>query len=134
MNDAAALIAELDRDLAENGELVKLRRSALGPNNKAVFPVDVDTMAMIRGYRPYEVAAGSGITQQDVSFIISPTNIEARNWPGTAASEPLTDKRVPVKGDVLITSRGPLTVQSAAGLYVDNTLVRIEGSARGRQV
>jgi hypothetical protein len=134
MIDPQKLIDELDASLAENGETVTLRRTVLGPNNTAVAPVDVKTKAIIRGYKPIEIAAGSGITQQDVNVILSPTDIERRNWPGTAMAQPGTAKRIPLKGDFVITSRGPLTVQAGAGIYVQDVIVRIELQARGRQV
>jgi hypothetical protein len=133
MTEAESLISELTSALAEDGETITLRRTVLGPNNKAIFPVDVETMAIVRGYQPYEISAGSGIMQQDVKIVLSPADIELRNWPGTGAQQPGTDKRIPVKGDIALTSRGPLTVQAGAGIVVQDVLVRIELQARGRQ-
>ncbi len=123
-------VAALDRALDRGGEVVTLRR-VVGAATQ-VF-IDVKVRAFLRGYDPSEL--GGEITQQDQRFILSPTEIDRAQWPGglPIASPPSTvDPRIPRKNDVLLTSRGKLTVQSAAGLYPEGELVRIEGRARGQ--
>lgn len=124
----AGTIARLDDSLARRGETVTLRR-VVGAANQ-VF-IDVTVRVLLRGYAPNELVGG--ITQQDQAFILSPTQIDAAQWPGGTppTSGPPVDQRIPRLNDRLITTRGVLTVQAAAGIYVGDVLVRIEGRARG---
>lgn len=113
-----ALVDELNSGLAMAGESVSLRRLATPPATGFIY--QVDCLAVIRGYSPSELAAGSGITQEDQKMILSPTALTAAGWPG-----------VPRRGDRVVTNRGVMTVQAAAGLYVQDALVRIELTVRG---
>lgn len=123
----AGRIARLDAALARVGEDAKLRR-AFGTQ---AIPVDVTIRVQLRGYQPHELVGP--ITQQDQSFIASPSQINRAQWPGAAVppAGPPVDQRIPRLNDRLITTRGVLTVQAAAGIYERDTLVRIEGRARG---
>jgi hypothetical protein len=125
MSTPAEHIARLDRSLARNGETIQLQRLT----GTQGISFEVQPRARITGYRPEELIAGSGITQQDVKVILSPTQIERKGWPG--AQPQAGDKRVPLKNDRIIRQGRPLTVQAGAGIYVDGTLVRIELQARG---
>jgi hypothetical protein len=116
------MIDALDAGLADTGEQVRLLRMARSPQTGIVAEVTIHTM--IRGYSPIEVAAGSGISQQDQKMIFSPTPIRAAGWPGTA-------NPIPREGDRVVSTRGVLTIQAAAGIYVKNVLVRIEAQVRG---
>ena len=122
------IIAELDEDLAAGGEDAILRRS-FGTQQ---IPVDVSVRVHLRGYDPSELVGL--ITQQDQKFIMSPTQIDQAQWPGATVPQapPPNDKRVPKLNDTLVTTRGKLAVQAAAGIYVRDVLVRIEGRARGQ--
>lgn len=127
MSTPSEHIARLDRALADKGETVRLQR--LTGTQQIAF--EVECAAFIRGYQPADLIAGSGITQQDVKVILSPTEIERAQWPG---GQPQTtgDKRVPARNDRIIRNGRPLTVQAATGLYVGGELVRIECQARGQ--
>ena len=122
-----SIIADLDFALAEAGENVTLRRNA----GTQLIPFDVENIkAIMRGYAASELVGE--ITQQDQSFILSPTEINRYQWPGfRTGTTSAIDDRVPRKNDIIISSRGKLTVQAATGIYVQNVLVRIEGRARG---
>jgi hypothetical protein len=120
---ADEVIGELDAALAEAGETVRLLRMT-GTGAQSRVLKEVSCRMVLRGYRPSEVSQGSGITQQDQKAIFSPTPIIAANWPGDG-------RYVPRNGDRLISTRGVLTVQAAAGVIVDDRLVRIEAQVRG---
>jgi hypothetical protein len=116
----AGAIAALDRQLAAHGENVTLTR---------VGGASVTVRAFVRGYAPDQLVGG--ISQQDVKIICSPAEIDAAGWPETPQVTAAGDKRIPRRGDMVKTSRGPAAVQSAGGVYIDGTLVRIEIQARG---
>lgn len=124
---AEEMIAALDAALEASGEDAILRRTY----GTQLIPVDVTVRVLLRGYQPNELVGQ--IFQQDQAFILSPTAIIRAQWPGAAPvpAGPPTDKRVPRQNDALITNRGRLTVQAAAGIYPGGTLVRIEGRVRG---
>lgn len=114
------LIDDLDAGLAENGEAVRVLRLATPPATGVAKEADCN--ALIRGYQPSDLVPRSGINQQDQTAIMSPTVFNAVAWPAPG---------IPRQGDRIISNRGPLTIQACAGLYVGNTLVRIEASVRG---
>lgn len=124
----AAAVAMLDRQLAKHGEDIVLQR-IVGTQNQAV--VEVEVRAHVRGYSPEELIAGSGLTQQDVKIILSPTQIEAAQWPGGTPDPTVTDKRVPVRNDRVLRNGRAYAVQASTGFYPDGELVRIELQARG---
>lgn len=133
MTEAETAIADLDRELAATGEPIRLERLTLGPGGLQI-PFGVDCPAYVRGYQPAELS--SAIIQQDVKLVVSPTPIARAGWPGprvtrAGASPSQDDPRIPRKGDRAITSRGTLTVQAAAGIFVGSELVRIDIQARG---
>jgi hypothetical protein len=123
MSMADEAITELDAALAEVGETVRLLRMT-GTGAQSRVLKEVSCRMVLRGYQPNEVVQGSGITQQDQRAIFSASPIIAANWPGDG-------RYVPRAGDRLVSNRGVLTIQAAAGLYVDNRLVRIEAQVRG---
>ncbi len=87
-------------------------------------------MTVLRGYKPEELVGE--ITQQDQDFILSPTEINNARWPGYFSTQTKNnDARIPRRNDVIISTRGNLSVQAAAGIYIGETLVRIEGRVRG---
>lgn len=114
-------IEALDRALARSGQSVTLRR---------LPTVDIeDVPALVRGYSPQELV--DGITQQDSLVIISPTQINAEVWPGAQVSGQ-KDIRIPSKnrGDLCIINNETRSVQAGVGIYVGDTLVRIEFRVR----
>jgi hypothetical protein len=116
------MIDALDDALAQSGESIRLLRMNAPPATGIAH--EVTCLAMMRGYAPLEVVVGSGITQQDQKAIFSPTPILTAGWPGTA-------NPVPRVGDRVVSVRGVLTVQAAAGIYVQGVLVRLEAQLRG---
>lgn len=116
-------IAALDDALETAGETVTLRRLAKPPATGII--AEVVCKGLLRGYAPSDLVPGTGIGQQDQKMILSPSAIIAAGWPGGGGSP------VPQQGDRLRTNRGTLTVQAAAGIYMADTLVRIELQAKG---
>lgn len=124
--DPESLIFDLDESLGEVGESVTLRRTF----GTELMPIDVVCRTVLRGYQPQELVGE--ITQQDQNFILSPTEINNARWPGYFSTQSIgVDARIPRKNDVIISTRGNLSVQAAAGIYINNVLVRIEGRVRG---
>ncbi len=121
-------IADLDRELAERGEPVRLQRL----NGAARIPVTVECLAFVTP-RAQPEALVDGVLQRDYDVVLSPTAITAAGWPGAAPRFRDQDPRVPIKGDRILTARGPLTVQVAFGraMGVPRTLVRIDAIAGG---
>lgn len=130
MTEAESLIADLDAALAESGEDVLLQHLTLGPAGTQI-PFSVTCRAVVRGYTPEELIAGSGIIQKDRRVILSPTEITGAGWPGPMPVATDVDKRIPRNGDRVIRNGLPMMVQAAEGIYVQGVLVRIEAQARG---
>lgn len=128
---AANEIAELDAALAEDGEDIVLRR-VKGSSLATQVNVDVTCRAFVRGYAPNELVGS--ITQQDVKVILSTTQIDAADWPADEAdSTSPIDPRVPRKnrGDKCVIAGRVLSVESAKGILIDGTLIRIDMQCRG---
>ena len=119
-----AAIAMLNRQLATHGETIRLQR-LIGTQQ---IPFEVTCRAFVRGVTltPSEIVPG--ITQLQSDVIISPTEIDAQNWPGPASSAAaaLADRRIPIKGDRVFMKGKPCNVEYAHGKYVGGDLVRIE--------
>ncbi len=119
-------IAELDSALAEDGEDIVLRR-VTGTTLASMTFEDVTCRAFVRGYDPRELVAG--FTQQDSRVILSSTEINAAGWPSDAPSSPPTiDDRIPRKnrGDKCIIASKVRNVEAGVGIYIGDTLIRIE--------
>lgn len=87
-------IADLDADLAEDGEDFILRRVVGTGTN--VVNIDVKCRGRIDGVSVAEIAAG--IKSTDLNVIFSPTQINNAQWPGgTIPLQPPfnVDQRVP---------------------------------------
>lgn len=110
-------IAQLDRQLARNGQTVTLRRgSAETPEATATVK------AFVRGYKAEELVGD--IDQTDSKVILSPTGLVAQGWPGG----------VPVKGDWITIDGEVRTVEAVGTVKLIDVVVRIElqvlGAAR----
>jgi hypothetical protein len=126
VTDAEREVYELDKALAADGEDIVLRR-VRGNSLATMSWVDVTCRAFVRGYRAEELVAG--FTLQDSHVILSPTQIDAANWPGDAADSPPTiDDRIPRKnrGDLAFIASKKRSVEAGVGIYMGDTLVRIE--------
>lgn len=122
-------IEKLDRMLAERGEDVTLTRT-VGTANQG--KTSVKCRAFVRGYKPDELVGP--ITQGDSKVSISPTEINAAQWPGgqaLGAQAPGTDPRVPRKGDQMIIQGRTRAVEAAEPIYKQGVLVRINIHVKG---
>lgn len=128
---AAQEIADLDRALALDGEDIVLRR-VKGTTLATQQNVDVTCRAFVRGFAPNELVGA--ITQQDSRVVLSPTQIDAADWPADEAdSTSLIDPRIPRKnrGDKCIIQGRLCSVEAAKGIWIDDTLIRIDMTVRG---
>ena len=125
--EAAAAIRALDRALSIAGEDFILRRP-IG-NNQAWLPVTC--RGKVAGFQPHELLpiAGSGVVLGDSKLVMSPTQIDAAQWPGGYVVGPTTagDQRVPKPGiDQVIVQGKTRSIAAAAPTYIDGTLVRLD--------
>jgi hypothetical protein len=128
---AAQEIADLDHALLLDGEDIVLRR-VKGTSQATTVNVDVTCRAFVRGFSASELVGA--ITQQDSRVIVSPTQIDAADWPADEAdSTSLIDPRIPRqnRGDKCIVQGRICAVQAAKGIWIDGTLVRIDMVVRG---
>lgn len=116
----ADAIAILDRQLAEHGQTITLRRNG-SPN------VDVSLSAFVRGYEPREL--NGGVVQGDSEVTISPTGIGS--WPGALAQSDGSDTKVPRKNDKVLIAGRLRNIEASAPIYIGSTLVRINLQVRG---
>lgn len=131
MTPAEREIFELDASLTNDGENIVLRR-VKGASLAAQQNVDVTCRAFVRGYAPNELVGA--ITQQDRRVILSPTQIDAADWPADEAdSTSLIDARIPRKnrGDKCLIGGKLHSVEAAEGILIDGTLIRINMQVRG---
>lgn len=118
-------VAALDRHLAAHGEDVILRRG-LGTQQ---VPVDAPVRAFVRGLRPEEIVGS--LTQTASKVVLSPTDIEAAQWPGAQAGTIVGDPRVPRRGDKVVIQGRARAVEFAAPIYLGGELTRIELTVLG---
>ena len=87
-------IADLDSVLAQDGMTIELRSTTPGTSDY----FDIEVRAFVRQFRPEELVGG--ITQSHRHIIMSPTEIEAQDWPGPVQSATSTgrDLRIPEEG------------------------------------
>jgi hypothetical protein len=114
LNTAASIaIADLDEEIADNGQTVTLRRGT------AAAPVATATVkAHVRGFKPDELIGG--IDQNDSKVILSPSGLAG--WPGGA----------PIKGDwITIGTGSPRSIVAAEPVKMNDVLVRIELQVKG---
>lgn len=116
-------IAMLDRQLAAHGEDVVLQR-VTGTTNQAVF--SANCRARLLQPSPTTPLA-AGLVQDNLRYILSPTDIDAAQWPGPAVlPAPSGDRRIPRKGDRLIVQGIARTIQNATARIIDGTVVGVE--------
>ena len=111
----AAMIMNLDRDLAFTGETVTLQRTAIDGSTGAITVTqEVTCPAKFRTYFPQDLQAGD---VQDINVILSPTGIGAFGLPSR-------DDRIVIDGN-------PSNVEQIGPLYFDGQLVRVNLLCRG---
>lgn len=124
------IIADLDAELTDDGEDIILRRPS-GTGAAQTFN-GVTVRAVVKGVSDKQISAG--ISQAELNFIISPTQIDAANWPGTPVADPPfdVDPRVPVpQKDQIIAGGKVRTVTFIDAVTVNGVLVRINGRMTG---
>lgn len=124
-------IDALDEALAAAGEDVILRR-IVGTGTASVN-VDVTVRASVRRDATAMELVGT-LAQGEDAVIISPTQIDAAQWPGGqpesgAVHQP--DPRVPRINDTLIIQGRPRKLKMVQPILVDGELVRINMVAAG---
>lgn len=132
-----SLIADLDDALgavgtdAGVGEDVVLRRP-LGTGSAQQF-IPVTVRARVSALTAEQISAG--ITQTDLNFVVSPSQINRANWPGgimAQASQFVQDPRIPLAAKDQMICRGKVrTITFVDAVYVGNELVRINGRMMG---
>lgn len=131
VTEAEREISELDATLAVDGENIVLRR-VKGTSVATTQNVDVTCRAFVRGYAASELVGA--IAQQDRRVILSPTQIDAADWPADEAdSTSLIDPRIPRKnrGDKCLIGGKLHSVEASEGILIDGALVRINMQVRG---
>jgi hypothetical protein len=108
-------IAALDEALKAVGQDIVLRR-VLGANSSTTN-VDVTCRALVRTFEPEELVGGIAQTMSKV--IISPSEINAADWPGG-------DPNIPQRLDQVIIAGHVKNIEAVNPIYVRGVLVRIE--------
>ena len=116
------LIAALDRALATaGGEEIVLRRR-LGDDVYATVTCIAKIDRIGGGESP------AGIRLSEFSLIMSPTQINKAQWPGTGSSSDGVDPRIPRENDtddIIIRKQPPRVVTVSDPKYVAGELVRL---------
>lgn len=123
-----AAILMLDRQLAKNGEPIRLvKRAGLG-----VVSFEVTCQAMVRGYDAEALTKDQSLTQLHRQVILSPTEITEKGWPGAQLNTPTSvDPRVPVNGDEVIFNGVSYRVERGLPIKMMGVLVRLELRVKG---
>jgi len=123
-------IDKLDAALAVSGEDVIIRRIV---GTKNTTNLDIVVRANVRTVRlPEELV--SGVSQDDLRVIISPSEIREAQWPGggTEHAPPFNvDRSIPVRGDRLIVKGRMYRVETVNPIAVEGEVVRIEMMTKG---
>ncbi|NGP18918.1 hypothetical protein [Devosia aurantiaca] len=102
----AEAIAMLDKQIAEHGQTVKLKRGTTGPH---------ETQAFVRGFKASEIA---GLLQQgDRQVVVSPSGLGSFG--------------VPEAQDKISIAGSAATVQSVESVRIGDVLVRLNLVVRG---
>lgn len=113
------------------GEDVILRRP-IGTGTSQQF-IPIKCRAAITPLRDEQISVG--VTQTELNFVISPTQINNSQWPGgtTPALPPFNiDQRVPrAQADDMIVRAKKRTITQVVDRWLGNELVRIEGRITG---
>ncbi|MBB4574392.1 hypothetical protein [Rhizobium lentis] len=111
------IIADLDAALLASGEDVILRRKSNSGN------ADVGCRARVRGVNAQKVVGT--VTQNDLSVVMSPTEILAGGWPGGAPPAPgAVDPRLPRTNDFMVVKGRERQVKFSDPIYVAGQWVR----------
>lgn len=129
-----ALLAQLDRRLAQRGETIYLRRT-VGTTNQSY--VQCELPAIVRALTVEQLVGA--ISQQNYFLIVSPTHIIRAQWPGgktpsAALSGGIiapSDPRIPITSDFVYLRGGQKAVTRVAPVFDRGECVRIELTVLG---
>jgi hypothetical protein len=128
------LLAQLDRFLKHRGETVWLQRQV--GTAGAITRVRVEIRAWVRSMMEEQLVAS--ITQQNFMVIISPTQLNAEQWPGgQLPTGPVfgiiaaSDRRIPETTDVIYIRGRQRTIQNVQPVFDRGECIRIEMSCVG---
>lgn len=112
-------IAALDRAIARHGQTVILSREGAEETG-----YEAEIPAWVRGANAVQLTEST--RQQDRNVIISPTDLEAAQWPDV-----LAESRVPRNGDRVFIDGAWCRVEQAEGLFGPGGLIRVNLVVRG---
>ena len=127
-----ALLAQLDRRLAQRGETIHLRRT-VGTTNQSY--VQCELPAIVRALTVEQLIGA--ISQQQFFVIISPTHILRQQWPGgktpaaTGGIIAPSDPRIPITSDFVYLRGAQKAVQRVAPVFDRGKCIRIELTVLG---
>lgn len=127
--DALAEISRLARQLEEHGQTVTLQRMSTGTGQTVAQSVVAKAFVRPGSYGEQKREVIGSVSQTDQWIILSPVEIEAAGWTSGALGS--TDQRIPTKGNKILVAGRLRNVEGAHGIYMKDTLVRIELQARG---
>jgi hypothetical protein len=121
VTDAEQLVADLDEELARDGQDIRLQRLT----GTQQIPFEVTCRAFVRPVSAEQLIAG--ITQDSSNVVLSPTQIVAAGWPGPNSSKTPTtvDRRVPTNNDKVVIAGKVRQINAVMPVYADGELVRI---------
>lgn len=123
-------ISALDGALASAGEGATLRR-VVGQGGSAIN-IDVAVRALVRAFRPQELVGG--ILQSDSNVTLSPSDINAAQWPGgqSPLAAPFNPPAwLPRANDKLIIQGRLRNVTFVKPIEMDGVIVRIDLTVAG---
>ncbi len=131
MTTATKEIQRLDKFLRMYKSGVGQLVYVIGTTNQSRYSVDVP--AHVRNYTAQELT--DTIIQGDSLVIISSTQINAVQWPGSQPTPPVpgNDVRVPRRGYKFIWEGTDRNVESCEPFYFEGQLVRLEMQVRGME-
>lgn len=121
----SSYIASLDSNLKAAGEDVMLRRTVKQGSSQVV--VEVTCRAAVRSVSADEIAGT--IAYNDLTVIISPTQIVNANWPGADGNIPAgnnVDQRLPKTTDKVVVQGRERQVKVSKPIFVANEWVRTD--------
>jgi hypothetical protein len=113
-----SLAAATRRQVLRSGRIVVLRR--MSGTGALRTGVDVSVVAVVRGFQPHDLAAGTGLQQGDRVVTLTDHEIAAAAWPGP-----------PRKGDQVVIGGVTTVVQSVETRHLGEAVDRHVLAVRG---
>lgn len=120
----SAEITALDNALSRAGEDITIRRVVGKPPNDV--NIDVTVRAAVRSVSDDQIVGT--VTQNDMSVVLSPTEILAAQWPGGVSGSVTSnvDPRIPKTTDKAIIQGRERQVKLSKPIFVGNVWVRTD--------